>query len=196
MKHLLFFLLVLLPSAAFAQTPGPLVVERVHTPFVVAPDYKVTDLDGELGQLAGGYAGKVIDDALYIGGAGYWLANGSRGDELAYGGLLVGWTVPVGSRIRFGARSLVGVGAGQLGQDVEVVRSRGFGGRGGTQSGTVRVLASDDFFVFEPQADLVTRLNAHIGLNWAAGYRLTGFVDRLDDRLNGATGSVALQLQW
>jgi hypothetical protein len=196
MKSLLL-LLVLLPVAAFAQTPGPLVVERVRNPVVVAPDYKVTDLDGELGQLVGGYAGKLIDGSLFLGGAGYWLANGSHGDELGYGGFMLGWTMPAGSRIRFGGRGLVGFGVGQLGQDVQVVRGRTSGGRGGApQIGTVRVLASEDFFVFEPQADFVTRLSTHVGVNLAAGYRLTGFADHLDDRLNGTTGSVALQLAW
>jgi hypothetical protein len=69
-------------------------------------------------------------------------------------------------------------------------------GRGGTQVSTVRVRARDDFFVFEPQAEVLTRLTDHIGLNWAAGYRLTGLTDALDDRLNGATGNLGLQLQW
>ncbi|MBI3050504.1 MAG: hypothetical protein HYY76_19590 [Acidobacteria bacterium] len=53
-------------------------VERVHTPFVIAPDYKVTDFDDSLGQLAGAYVGRIIDDVLFTGGAGYWLVNGVR----------------------------------------------------------------------------------------------------------------------
>jgi hypothetical protein len=217
-------LALLVPSIAFAQnaqtptTQGPLVLERVHNPFVVAPDYKVTDLDGEFGQLAGGYVGRSIDDALFVGGGGYWLVNGSRGDDLAYGGAIVGWSMPAGSRIRFGARGLVGGGRATLGTDVDVRRTvgvrgdvRGFDPRGGARFGagsrgagidtatttsTVRVRAHDDFFVFEPQADVLTRLTDHIGLNWTAGYRLTAATDVLDDRINGVTGSVALQLQW
>ncbi len=202
---------------AFAQNApaqGPLVIERVHNPFVVAPDYKVTDLDGELGQLAGVYAGRSLDGTLFIGGAGYWLVNGSGGDELAYGGVLTGWSMPAGRRIRFGARGLVGFGRATLGTDLDITRGlndpRGFGGRGdgrgdirfgttgrgGTQVSSIRVRARDDFFVFEPQADVLTRITDHIGLNWAAGYRLTALTDALDDRINGPTGSVAVQLEW
>ncbi len=212
--------LLLVPAAGFAQNvpaQGPLVVERVHSPVVVAPDYKVTDLDGEFGQLAGAYVGRAIDGALFIGGAGYWLVNGSGGDELAYGGVLAGWSMPAGGRIRFGARGLVGFGRATLGTDFDIVR--GFdGGRGGgiggnrpgdirgvtrfgtsgrgAQVSTIRVRAQDDFFVFEPQADALTRITDNIGLHWAAGYRLTALTDALDDRVNGATGSVALQLEW
>jgi hypothetical protein len=58
------------------------------------------------------------------------------------------------------------------------------------------VRAQDDFFVFEPQANVLTRLTDHIGLQWAGGYRLTALTDFLDDRVNGPVGSVALQLEW
>jgi hypothetical protein len=105
-------------SAAYAQTApaasqGPLIVERIHNGVVIAPDYKVTEVNGDLGQLAGGYVGRVFDDRLLIGGAGYWLANGSRGTDLGYGGVLIGWTTAP-ARIRFGARSLVGGGRATL----------------------------------------------------------------------------------
>ena len=56
--------------------------------------------------------------------------------------------------------------------------------------------ARDEFFVFEPQVDLLTQVTDHVSVNWAAGYRLTALTEALDDRLNGATGSVALQLEW
>ena len=210
--RVVFALLVLTPVGALAQTaPPPLIVERVDNTFVVAPDYKVTDVDGTLGQLAGAYAGRLFDETLMIGGAGYWLVNGSRGDELAYGGLLVGWSAPervVG--IRFGARGLVGVGSGTLGRDITIRggpvalpdRRIRFGGAAVSQPGSlpapsnIRILARDDFFVFEPQVTAGANLFRHITLNLGAGYRLTGFTDALDDGLNGVTGNVALQFDW
>lgn len=210
--RVLFALIVLFPVGARAQTaPPPLIVERVDNAFAVAPDYKVTDIDGTFGQLAGVYAGRVFDETLMIGGAGYWLVNGSRGEELAYGGLLVGWSAPeraVG--IRFGARGLVGVGSGTLGRDFSIRgspvgipdRRIRFGGVTGSQPGslpalsTVRILARDDFFVFEPQVTAGADLFRHVSLNLGAGYRLTGFTDALDDSLNGVTGNLALQFDW
>lgn len=199
----LLAVLLLLPAGAFAQTASPpLVVERVDNPFVVAPDYKVTRLNRSTGQLAGAYVGRVLDDVLFIGGAGYWLVNGSRGDELAYGGVLIGWSAPERAGVRFGGRGLVGVGSATLGRDITIpggVRAAGirFGGPQSRQpSGTFRLLARDDFFVFEPEVTAGASLFRHVGLNIGAGYRVTGFADALDDRVRGATGSIALQLGW
>ena len=80
---------LLLPVVAAAQTTqGPLVLERLHNPFVVAPDYKITDIDGETGQLAGAYAGKLLGDILFVGGGFYWLVDGDHGEEMRYGGLV------------------------------------------------------------------------------------------------------------
>ena len=205
--------LSLTPALAFAQsTPPPansgIVIERLENKFVIAPDVKITEIDGDTGALAGGYAGWLAEDTLLIGGAAYWLADGPNNSELIYGGLLVGWSTPPEHRIQFGARGLVGFGHGHLDTEftafpVDGRGGRGFGGnfaRFGSRPGpgnipttTVRVRAEDDFFVFEPQITLVTKLTNKLALTWAGGYRLTGYTDVLDDRLKGVTGSIALQ---
>jgi hypothetical protein len=206
--------LALTPALAFAQSApprsSPFVVERLENRFVVAPDFKVTEIDGDTGALAGGYAGWLAEDTLLVGGAAYWLADGPSGSRLAYGGLIVGWSTPAEHRLQFGARGLVGVGRGRLDTDItRFARGRGFedqfarfGSRNGVRPDltrpdlaptTVRVAAEDDFFVFEPQLTLVTKLTDRFGITWGAGYRLTGYTDVLDDRLRGVTGSVAIQ---
>jgi len=197
-----------------ASTTGPLVLERIHNSIIVTPDYKVTEVDGDVGQLAGAYVGGVLDDHLLIGGAGYWMTNGSRGTDLRYGGLVVGWQTAPG-RIRFGARGLVGGGQGTLAvpfdrvsdprvaarvRDARPVVAR-FGARGDPAivppSGTVpSVRVRDDFMVFEPQVNAVARITNHIAVDVAAGYRLIGLADGLGDRLDGATGSLGLQFGW
>ena len=86
------------PMVAAAQTTqGPLVLERLHNPFVVTPDYKITDIDGDTGQLAGAYAGRLLGNILFIGGGFYWLVDGDHGEEMRYGGLVLGWSMPAGS---------------------------------------------------------------------------------------------------
>ncbi len=100
---------------------GPLVLERIHNPFVVAPDYRITDIDGDTGQLAGAYAGKLLGDTLFVGGGFYWLVNGDHGEEMRYGGLMLGWSMPAGRAVRFGARGLVGVGTATLGVDGQFI---------------------------------------------------------------------------
>lgn len=203
LTRLLSLVLLLSPVAAFAQTaaasPQQLILERVRTPFVIAPDYKVTQIDGEREQLAGAYAGKLFDDKLLIGGAGYWLLNAGRGQELGYGGLLLGWSTPELGGVRIGARGLIGGGSGRLARDVTFLRSVRDPRRpttGGATQTTVRVLARDDFFVFEPQVGVTVSPFQHVGVNLAGGYRLTGLTDALEGQLNGVTGSVGLQFQW
>ena len=51
-----------------------MIVERVKSAFLVAPDFKVTEVDHKTSELAGAYAGWLTDNTLLIGGGGYWLA--------------------------------------------------------------------------------------------------------------------------
>ena len=194
------------PAAAPTPQQGPLVLERIQNPFVVAPDYRFTDLDGNTGQLAGAYAGRLFDNTLFIGGGYYWLVNGGHEEEMRYGGFILGWSMPAGKAIRFGARGLVGLGTAELatGTDFRVpdprVQDPRMGDRlhgvAGIPGQTVRFLAHDDFFVFEPQANATINIIQHVGVEVGAGYRITGSTEALQDRLNGISGSLALQLTW
>jgi hypothetical protein len=195
------------------------VLERVHDGLIVAPEYKITELDGDTGQLAGGRAGRLVDGVLFIGGAAYWLANDSRDFKLAYGGVLIGWSTPADRRVSFGGRALLGGGSATLGTtlpDAVALRFRdgragtlarfGGGSRGPTDlrqpqpgvppPGTIRPIARDQFFVAEPQAELVTRLTGHTSLALSAGYRWTAMNEVLGDRVDGVTCSLGLQLGW
>lgn len=201
-------------STALAQqapAPAPLVVERIHNGIVVAPDFKVTDVGDETGQLAGVYAGSLVDDKVLIGGAVYWLANGSDTFKLTYGGLLVGWTTPAASRIRFGVRGLAGVGTATLPVSIDAPFIRGpgpsptirFGARTSAgftpDAGLARVVrfgVKDEFVVFEPQGTVGFSVTDHILINVGAGYRAVALTDALRDRVNGPTGSIGLEFDW
>ena len=185
---------LLLPLVAAAQTTqGPLVLERLHNPFVVAPDYKITDIDGDTGQLAGAYAGKLLGDILFVGGGFYWLVDGDHGEEMRYGGLVLGWSMPAGRAVRFGARGLVGFGTATLGVDGQLIsQPRGRLSTRGVPGQTVRFLAHDDFFVFEPQVNATVQVIPHVGVEVGGGYRLSGATNALEDRLNGVSGSVGV----
>src|SRR4030095_9022282 len=79
--------LIFVPLFAAAQELTPpqsqgVVIERIHHNFVVAPDFKITDVDGRTGNLAGVSAGVLQVDTLFIGGARDWLPH-SPGEELA-----------------------------------------------------------------------------------------------------------------
>ncbi len=224
-------LAILAASSARAQnapapTNGPLVLERIHDGWVIAPDFKVTDFDNRTGELAGAYGGRLIDGTLFIGGAGYWLANSERDFKLGYGGVIVGWQSPEYGRIRFGGRGLVGAGQATLGFDAGILRGgpvpavvnagRGdirFGvtpqpGRGAApaplptrgnvpvQTLRARVLGRDNFLVFEPQANITARIAGNVSVSCGASYRATAQTGVLRDRLNGPGASLAIQFGW
>jgi hypothetical protein len=220
-----FIAALFVASSAWAQgaqnpptpTNGPLVLERIHDPWVLAPDFKVTDVDDRTGELAGVYGGRLLDDTLLIGGAVYWLANDEHDFKMTYGGVLVGWQSREFGRIRFGGRGLAGIGRATLGFDVVALRAGTtqpgavIDGRGDIRFGVTdprttirapiapaqairpRLVATEDFFIVEPQANVSFRLTNGIGISCGAGYRQTTNVDVLRDRLNGPSASLAVQ---
>src|SRR5262249_46045129 len=114
-------------SAQESQTPqtsqGPMTIERIHSGFLFAPDVKITEVDHTTSGLVGGYAGWVAEEAIFVGGGGYWLANGSSGREMAYGGFIVQFFGRSSQRVGFGAKALLGGGEATLTDTItELVR--------------------------------------------------------------------------
>ncbi len=199
-------LVVLFPLAATAQSgappppgsgQGPMIVERVKSGFLVAPDFKVTEFNHHVSELAGAYAGWLNDQTFFIGGGGYWLANQSRDRKMAYGGLVVAWLSGADRRIGFGVKGLVGGGRATLlstygdffddhhGADYIVVPAP-------IVNANVRV--REDFFVAEPEANVLVGLTKHLRLTGGVGYRLIGGARGSRTSLQGVTGTVALQI--
>ena len=184
-------------STQAGQTQGPMTIERVHNGWAIAPDFKVTKIDGTTGRLAGAYGGWVFDNTLLIGGGGYWMMNGARDRDLAYGGAVVEWLQRADRAIGYSVRGLAGFGTSRLSGTIDRFAPplRRFD-RDGRQvaTGTVQVVFRDHFFVFEPQADALVRLTRLVRLDVGVGYRLTDGVDSIDRRLRGASGSIGLQI--
>jgi hypothetical protein len=198
--------LCLLPIAAAAQTgaaaadlaaaqssQGPMIVEQVHNGFLVAPDFKITEIDHKTSGLAGGYAGFVLADAFFIGGGGYGLVTDRRGRELAYGGLIMQWLARTNEPFGYSAKFLVGGGTAESTDTVQLMD------RGRPISQSIRV--RQDFVVFEPEVNALVNFSSHVRLTAGVGYRFTGsgwrdrsigFPGRLDP--SGATGSIGLQI--
>jgi hypothetical protein len=205
----LCLVLCLMPTAAAAQiggaatadlTPsqssqGPMIVERVHNGFLAAPDFKITDVDKKSAGLAGGYAGAVIADALFIGVGAYALVTNTHDRELVYGGLVLQWFGRTNERFGFGVKTLIGGGTSESSSTVPVFDR----GRLTSQ----RVQYRQDFFVAEPEVDARVSLTKHLRLTAGIGYRFTGsgrygyygYPGEQGHRgLNGAVGSVGLQI--
>ncbi len=103
---------------------GPLLMQPVSSGAVFTPEVKFTTVNHAYGTLVGGYGGWLYDDSLLVGGAAYWLTNGENGTDMWYGGMLVGWTVPLGSVVRVGGRGLVGFGYAELPYQVQLRQLR------------------------------------------------------------------------
>lgn len=189
-------------SASAQQSTGPMVVEKVKSGPIIAPDFKVTSFDHQTDTLAGFYGGWLHEEALLIGGAGYWLVDRSHGHDLAYGGLVIGWFVNRDRPVGFGVKTLIGGGTADLTNVVTVLQPPPIHGQLPSPVPTV-VAYHQDFFVFEPEADVTVHLNRYLKLTGGVGYRLTGngyygyygyYGGPHDDRVHGVTGSVALQI--
>ena len=182
-----------LDPAAAQASQGPMTVERIHNGFLVAPDFKITQFDHRTSGLAGGYAGVVFADAVFIGGGGYGMVTNTRGRSLGYGGLIMQWFGRTSEPFGYSARMLVGGGTADSTENVQVVDR----GRITTQSLRVR----QNFVVFEPEVNALVRINRHVRVTAGVGYRFTGS-GRHDQgfnypgRLNpsGAVGSVGVQI--
>lgn len=208
-----------LPCAASAQTPASgwqassdqaapatrtLVLEPIRSGPVIAPDVKITDVDGSTEVLFGAWGGYLHDKTWLFGAAGYWLPDTADGLEMSYGGAVVGWRAPSFGPVQFGVRALVGggwatvpvAGVWPLPYDDSSDRRPRHGVWPGPPPGTgYWAWFSDGFFVAEPQADVVVRLAPWLSLTGGVSYRwVDGENDEIfDDRLSGIAGSVALQ---
>ena len=220
-------LVLLIPIGAAAQvdddtpaadqppaTQGPMIVERIHSGFLVAPEVKATLFDKQVKPLVGGSAGWVAQETFFIGGGAYWLPERGRSDrELAYGGAVLQWFIANGDRFGLSARGLLGGGRATLpttvteviglpsprdldrltpAQRTDLIRSH-------TVTTTIR--SSQDFAVAEPEVNARFGLAKHVRLSLGAGYRFAGSDWRRDGfdrdssrRLSGATASLGLQI--
>jgi hypothetical protein len=114
---------------------------------------------------------------------------------------MVGVIVHGDRRISFGARTLVGFGNATLSDTVVGLAADGirFGsprgvGRHGSPIVPSRVIFEDDFFIVEPQIDATWRLTNWLRFGGGIGYRLTAGSDLMDDRVNGLSGSIVIQV--
>jgi hypothetical protein len=201
-------MLALFPAGALAQgastaTPagqGPMIIERVTSGFLVAPEVKVTRFDRRTSELVGGYAGWLSDQTFFIGGGGYWMANRSRDRGLAYGGLVLGVMARSNRTIGFGVKGLLGGGRATRVETVNLFDDRDI--RILAPGAPTRVIVPvptdvrvrNEFFVAEPEANLIVNLGKRFHLTVGAGYRFTGRERGSAKGISGATGSVALQI--
>jgi hypothetical protein len=182
------------PAAPASQ--GPLVLTPIESTFVIAPVAKVTRLLGANAGLAGLYAGKVIEDKLFVGGSAMWLANPTNNTRLWYGGVVAGWTFWTDGRLSARAQTLVG--GGQVTRTSDVISVFGPGGPFPPRyppNYTVRI--RENFVIAEPELTLQMKVTDRVRFNLGAGYRgtSTGRNYGFGTDLRGATATVGLEFR-
>jgi len=207
--NVIFGSLLLCATSAFAQQPaapssGPLVVEKIQSGWLFSPDVRATDLGGEAGALAGGYIGHMTDRRFVFGGGGYYLTNREDDFKLLYGGPVVEWVVRADRRIGFGVRALVGAGSATLPRPAsDFIDARRLASTRSSHdprpsasltNPDATIAVHDDFFVAEPQVNLMWNMSAGQRLVFGLGYRAVGHAPLLGDQLNGLSGSIAYQI--
>lgn len=86
----------------------------VDNGFLISPEIKLTDVNGDFGVLGGAYGGWVLNRQFLIGGGVYTLANGSGDAGMTYGGGVVEYFVNSDSLVNVSVRGLVGGGSATL----------------------------------------------------------------------------------
>jgi len=218
-------LLAALPLSATAQTladdtqpppppasQGPMTVERIHSGFLIAPEVKATRFDKKTSGMVGGSAGWVHEEALFVGGGGYWMAS-SRGSDrqMAYGGVVLQWFAVNGDRFGLSAKSLFGGGEATLPETVTQyilptptprLDPRPPQLPPVPRPVTTTVRLHDPFLVAEPEVNARLALARHVRLALGAGYRFAGsdwnrrggFDRDRSQRLSGATATFGVQI--
>jgi hypothetical protein len=194
------------PTPPQPAASNPIVVQRVSDQFFLGPEYKLTDMNGHTGQLVGATGGILMQEVFLIGGSVYHLVNGPTDWELTYGGFVFGIQSQPERAIRFGARSLIGFGTGSNNATYAypvyppfpvphggMYDSHHYPGYPGYPTNG-RVHYEENFFVFEPQGDLLFAISNKIRFGVSGGYRWTDSSDYFQRAFNGVTGTFALQV--
>ena len=171
--------------------------QRVHVTsgedgFMIAPDYRFTDLNHHTAQLVGAYGGYVFGGQFLAGAGGYWQVNSTDGTRIAYGGPVFEWRLFPEKTVGLNLHGLVG-GGWRYADDFYFANFDGprvdhRGVPAGRYYGLPYHWYDDGFFVAEPEAQVVVRLASWARLQAGAGYRATS-----SDGLSGASGSVNVQ---
>ena len=111
-----FLVVSLVPQGAAAQgsAQGPMTVQRIGNSAFIAPDFKITDFNGQACGLVGAYGGYLMENTFFIGAGGYGLTDtGPR--DMWYFGMVIGAYVNRDRPVGFGFKALIGGGEATTG---------------------------------------------------------------------------------
>ena len=179
------------PTAQTASTSSTGIVHTSATEngFVIAPDFRVTEINHHTAQMVGAYGGYVMARQLLVGAGAYWQADSTDGAHMLYTGPVVEWRMFPDRTVGLNLHGLVGGGWRYFDDNFYYLRIRS--DRFLPPPGTRPVphgWYNDGFFVAEPEAQVVWRVGSWARVQGGVGYRATSA-----DGLSGASGSVSVQ---
>ena len=177
------------PQSPGAPSSGIVQSSATENGFVIAPDFRVTDINHHTAQMVGAYGGYVMARQLLVGAGAYWQADSTDGAHMFYTGPVVEWRMFPDRTVGLNLHGLVGGGWRYFDDDFYYWRIRG--DRFLPPPGTRPVphgWYNDGFFVAEPEAQVVWRVGSWARVQGGVGYRATS-----TDGLSGASGSVSVQ---
>jgi hypothetical protein len=183
------------PSAPPSARPGQ--IQQVSTlepsgdGFVLAPDFKFTEMNNRTTGFAGFYAGAVFAGRVMLGGGAYFQLDDYASEQMAYGGFVAEYRLFHDHPVGVALHGLAGFGATS-------VPIYGHGGRYGyygyySNCGYGYAYYGcpyDGFLIGEPEVRVAARFSDSLRLVGGIGYRFTS-----SDfyRLNGLVGSISVQ---
>jgi len=176
-------------GSADPQAGGPMTVVPVRNAFVIVPEVRFGEVNHRSATFAGFSGGVLMDNRLFLGAGGYWLANSGPGFEMGYAGAIVGWYLTGRGPIDLSLTSLIGGGWSTLTSGWAVPMNH-HGYYGYPQTGGWYV--GDNFFIAEPTANLNIRITRSVWVSAGVGYRLIADSYGMDNEMQGVSGSVAV----
>jgi hypothetical protein len=216
-------LLMTSPALAQGQKTQTLTQGNIESNFLIAPDYKFSEVDGDFAGLAGFYGGWLINQKFLIGGGAYFQTNGGDTSDMRYGGAVMEYFFNPSRVANISVRGLVGAGSATLNRlrlgRIFPNRFPGLGDfdldninlgnlAGGFGLGRPFGLDLDDldldslleveetFLVAEPEVNVTLNVTEKFRIGFGGGYRFIGAADGFEDRLNGFTANVAAQFRF
>ena len=187
----LFAALFMIAAPAFSQ-PATLFDGDIHSGGFGGPELKLTQLNDQVGLLVGGGGAWVVNNAFYLGGAGYGLVTdvntlGLGPDttriDFGYGGGLIGYMFASDNLVHVGVQTLVGAG----GVDYRSAHDR-------ESLGSID--NSDGFFIVEPGVVGELNISKNIRLDISASYRFINGIETpgmTDKKLGGPSASMMIK---
>ena len=177
------------PQSPSAPSTGIVQTSAAENGFMIAPDFRVTEINHDTAQMVGAYGGYVMARQLLVGAGAYWQADSTDGAHMVYTGPVVEWRMFPDRTVGLNLHGLVGGGWRYFDDDFYYgrIRSDRFLPPPGTHP-VPRGWYNDGFFVAEPEAQVVWRVGSWARVQGGIGYRATSA-----DGLSGASGSVSVQ---